>query len=86
VNHQDIADRYRSLDDEELAALKAEKARIERERQSLQELCGGMGHIYTKVENLLGDWFTIGSDGSSDSSEKRRAMPRRCAVCGRSEP
>ena len=48
ITHQDIIDRLEALGTEDSAAYKAEKARQEKERSSLQELCGGLGHLFAK--------------------------------------
>ena len=46
MTHQDIIDRMEALGLEHSAAYKAERARIAKERESLQELCGGLGHFW----------------------------------------
>lgn len=48
MTRQDIIDRLESLGVEHSVAYKAERARIEKERESLQELCGGLGHFFAK--------------------------------------
>ena len=48
ITHQDIIDRLETLGNEYSAAYKAEKARQERERASIEELCGGLGHFFAK--------------------------------------
>ena len=69
MNHQDIVDRRESLGTEQSRALQTENARIQRELASLQELCGGMGHIYV---HLKGTWNTMMPN-------------RICAACGQDE-
>lgn len=59
MNHQDIADRLDALRREESAAYKIEKARIEKERESLRELCGGIGHIFARPEPKGPGWFFL---------------------------
>lgn len=46
ITHQDIVDRIADLASQQFDAWKAEQARIAKERESLQELCGGLGHIF----------------------------------------
>ena len=50
VTHQDIADRIEALGREHSKAYEIERARINAERSSLQELCGGVGHIWGSSE------------------------------------
>ena len=54
ITHQDIIDRLEALGNEYSAAYKAEKARQEKERDSLKELCGGLGHFYAKDRSTFG--------------------------------
>ena len=54
ITHQDIIDRLEALGTEYSAAYKAERARQEKERASLQELCGGLGHFFAKDKSGLG--------------------------------
>lgn len=46
VTKQEIVDRREALNVEQGAAYRKELARIEKERVSLQELCGATGHVY----------------------------------------
>lgn len=46
ITHQDIVDRIEALGRERSEAYERESQRIERERTSLQELCGSLGHAY----------------------------------------
>jgi hypothetical protein len=55
MTHQEIIDRLEALGRSHSAAHKAELARIEKERESLQELCGGLGHFFRQ-----GDWPVFG--------------------------
>ena len=50
--HQEIIDRLEQLGREHGIAYDAEIARQKSERASLQELCGGIGHIYAKNRGL----------------------------------
>ena len=52
ITHQDIIDRLEALGTEYSAAYKVEKARQEKERASLQELCGGLGHFFAKDKSF----------------------------------
>ena len=70
ITHQDIIDRLEKLGKENSAAYATELARQRKERASLQELCGGIGHFYTKS-----DWpiSALGRD-------------RSCVFCKMDEP
>ena len=70
ITHQDIIDRLEALGSEHGAAYKVEKARQEKERASLEELCGGIGHFFAKDKSSLG--FLRSS--------------RFCVYCNASEP
>jgi hypothetical protein len=48
ITHQDISDRMDALGREHSAAYKLEVARIDKERASLQELCGRLGHFFKR--------------------------------------
>lgn len=50
ITHQNILDRVEALGGEYSAAYRLELARINKERQGLQELCGGLGHIWGKSD------------------------------------
>lgn len=75
ITHQDIIDRRAELDQQWLDAFRkarqAADAVVTKERESLRELCGGLGHVYAKVESAspLG----IGS------------CPRYCVFCNAKE-
>ena len=70
ITHQDIIDRLEALGIEHSAAYKAETAKQEKERASLEELCGGIGHFFAKDRSVFGFM------GSS----------RICVYCNASEP
>lgn len=53
VTHQDIIDRLEALGTEYSAAYNIERARQEKERTSLLELCGGLGHFYANDKSGL---------------------------------
>jgi len=53
ITHQEIADRIEALSHEHSAAYQAEQARIRKERGSLQELCGGVGHVLAKDRSVI---------------------------------
>ena len=50
ITHQQIADRAAELDEQYLdvfnKAQKAAEAVVGKERESLRELCGGIGHVF----------------------------------------
>ena len=46
MTHQEIVDRMEALGVESSAAYREAMARINKERESLQELCGGLGHVW----------------------------------------
>jgi hypothetical protein len=46
LTHQDIVDRRDQLRTESSKSYAAEQARIQKETEGLQELCGGLGHLY----------------------------------------
>lgn len=48
ITHQDIADRLEALRTQHSAAYAAERERISAETRSLQELCGGVGHVWVR--------------------------------------
>lgn len=73
MNHQDIADRREALHNEKSRALEAEEARLAKEVESLQELCGGMGHIYINERSPF-RFF-----------DPAHPVSRVCAACGKSE-
>lgn len=52
MTHQDIIDRMEALGREYGAAYRAEQARISKEKESLQELCGGIGHFFATPQTL----------------------------------
>lgn len=54
ITRQDIVDRRDVLKKEESEAYLREKARIKKETDSLQELCGGMGHVFGQVPYFSG--------------------------------
>ena len=70
ITHQDIIDRLEKLGKEHGAAYAAEQARQRKERASLQELCGGIGHLYAKS-----DWLN-----------SVLARGRSCVFCKMYEP
>ena len=70
ITHQDIIDRLEALGTEYGAAYKIEQARQEKERASLQELCGGLGHFYAKDKSDLGFFRNT----------------RSCVYCNAAEP
>lgn len=51
ITHQEIIDRMESLGREHSAAYAAELARIDKERESLRELCGGIGHFFARTSD-----------------------------------
>ena len=51
MTHQDIVDQIQGLKTALSEAWKKERARIEAERLSLQELCGGLGHVFTRGDD-----------------------------------
>lgn len=71
MTHQDIIDRMEALGKEHTAAYKAEVARIDKEKESLQELCGAIseGHFFAKRNSLM--W---------------PSGFRYCCFCGAGEP
>jgi len=46
MTHQDVIDRMEGLNREHSKAYEIECARIRKEKESLQELCGGLGHFF----------------------------------------
>lgn len=70
ITHQDILDRAEALGQEYSAAYQAEKARLDKERESLRELCGGIGHVFGRGRALLA-W---------------PVARRSCVFCGAPEP
>lgn len=46
MTHQDIIDRADALNKEHSKAYADERARIQKERESLRGLCGGIGHLF----------------------------------------
>lgn len=52
ITHQDIVDRWEALSHERSIAYRLEESRINAERLALQELCGGIGHVFLKVDSL----------------------------------
>lgn len=46
MTHQDIVDRLQAVTSEQSAAYLTERARVQKDRESLQELCGGIGHVF----------------------------------------
>jgi len=46
MNHQDVVTRRDELDEKDANIRLAQIAAIEVERKSLQELCGGIGHVF----------------------------------------
>lgn len=48
ITHQEIADRLEALSKEHSKAYEAERQRIQAETRSLQELCGGVGHVWIR--------------------------------------
>lgn len=69
VTHQDIVDRMAELGNQQSAALKAATLAIAKERESLQELCAGLGHVFG--EGLV--WSALTSRG------------RHCVFCCKPE-
>ena len=53
ITHQNIIDRLDALGTEHSKAYEAEQARQRKERASLQELCGGIGHFYAKADGPM---------------------------------
>lgn len=53
ITHQDIVDRLEALDKEQTEAYRREVERIDRERESLRELCGSLGHIFARPRGFL---------------------------------
>ena len=70
ITHQDIIDRLETLGNEYSAAYRAEQARQEKERDSIKELCGGLGHFFAKDRSTFGI----------------RRNARVCVYCNASEP
>ena len=70
ITHQNIIDRLEALGTEHSKAYEAEQDRQRKERASLQELCGGVGHFYTKA-----DWPMSSLSGT-----------RSCVFCKAWEP
>lgn len=60
MTHQDIIDRLEALYREFSKAFAVEQARIKKERESLQELCGGIGHFFAKERGLVPSVFPRG--------------------------
>jgi hypothetical protein len=52
ITHQDIIDRREALGKEYSAAYQRERARIDAEKASLQELCGGLGHFFAEYQGM----------------------------------
>lgn len=67
--HQDIAARIASINDEATAL----NARHAKELESLQELCGGIGHTFGKPS------FTISMNWID--RETKRGQQHHCTVC-----
>lgn len=53
MTYQDIIDRRETLNLEHGEAYKAEQARIRKEYESLQELCGALGHFFAKSDAFV---------------------------------
>lgn len=70
MNHQDIVTRRNELDDKESEIQLGQIAVIEAERKSLQELCGGMGHVF----------------GAPPMGKRRIDDKRMCVFCEAVEP
>ena len=58
MNHQEIVERRDQLGVEQSAAYEAEQSRIAKELESLQELCGAMGHCWGV--RRIGNWAVAG--------------------------
>lgn len=71
MNHQDIVNRVEALGKERGAAYAAELARIDKERASLLELCGGLGHVFKYPDFLV---------------MPAECRYRSCVCCGVREP
>jgi hypothetical protein len=70
ITHQDIADRIRALDQEELAL----NQRSAKERESLAELCGGLGHTFDVPRQT---W----SFETGPPTVRRSGLTHECKVC-----
>lgn len=70
ITHQDIVDRLEALATEQSEAYLKESARIDKERESLREACGGIGHVYRN-----GDLHTLVLARFSKNL-------RQCVFCG----
>lgn len=66
MTHQEIIDRIEGVTREQAKAWKVVSDRARKEVESLQELCGGLGHI-----------FALSRHGVFDTCEGRR-----CVFCG----
>jgi hypothetical protein len=72
MNHQEIADRLDALITETSEAYKRDLARIAKERESLVEMCGSLGHVYKHSRDLI---FAGGKGGKLS-----------CCICGANQP
>ena len=73
ITHQQIADRLGELHGSMSAAIAKARAAIDAERESLCELCGGIGHIW---QGQSGGNVAITSEPESGFTG------RWCCVCG----
>ena len=70
ITHQDIVDRRQALDRVHSEAYSRELDRIKKEKLSLQELCGGLGHVFA----------------AGDYAVTRAKPRRHCVFCYHAEP
>ena len=70
ITHQQIAERLHELQVERIRAAQKADAAMDAERTSLQEFCGGIGHIWTG-----------GGEFASMPTESE-CTGRWCCVCG----
>lgn len=52
ITQQDISDRIAAIGTERHQLVEAQQARFQAEVRSLQELCGGHGHVFTHTWSL----------------------------------
>jgi hypothetical protein len=72
ITHQDIADRFHGMDAEARRVV----AKQVKERESLQEMCAGIGHVWGGRQWVT--TFTHGVDGALSTRTYWRCV---CDVC-----
>lgn len=77
ITHESIALRLEALGREQSAAVRSAAAPYEKERESLRELCGGIGHQYRK-------WISFSVGGTAHAGERTELLI--CRVCDAYSP